>query len=144
MEVLFSPDDSPARRLLQILRRSEESIYFLAYSFTANSLAEAILDRAAEGVIVAGVMDAGQAVSNTGGEYERFRQAGLDVRLDGVPGLMHHKVIVIDEETVVFGSYNFSNNAETRNDENLLIMNDPDIAASFLDVFKRIQAEAEP
>lgn len=144
VEVLFSPEDGAARRLLQLLRRAEHSIYFLAYSFTSDSLAGVILDRAADGVTVAGVMDAGQAVSNTGGEYDHFRQAGLDVRLDGGDGLLHHKVIIIDETIVAFGSYNFSASADQRNDENLLILHSPDIAAAFLANFRRIQAEAQP
>ena len=45
---------------------------------------------------VSGVMDAGQVVSNQGTEYDPFLQDGLDVRLDGLDGLMHHKVMIID------------------------------------------------
>ncbi len=51
---------------------------------------------------------------------------------------MHHKVIIIDREIVILGSYNFSASAEERNDENTLIIHNPDIAALFLDEFTRI------
>ena len=45
-------------------------------------------------------------------EYGKMKQAGLDVYTDGNPWSMHHKVIIIDDETVIFGSFNFSDNAD--------------------------------
>ena len=51
---------------------------------------------------------------------------------------MHHKVIVIDGRTVILGSFNFFRNAAEDNDENLLIIDDPAVAARFLDEFCRV------
>ncbi|MFN8558328.1 MAG: phospholipase D-like domain-containing protein [Dehalococcoidia bacterium] len=51
---------------------------------------------------------------------------------------MHHKVIVIDARTVIFGSFNFSQNAARDNDENLLIVDDPAVARRFLEEFCRV------
>jgi len=51
---------------------------------------------------------------------------------------MHHKVFIIDNATVVTGSFNPSQNADTRNDENMLIIHDPSIAARFLEEFYRL------
>ena len=65
------------------------------------------------------------------------------MRRDGIDGLLHHKVFIIDEKIVVMGSYNFSQNAEERNDENLLIIYDPVIAEQFLFEFKRVQEQAQ-
>lgn len=138
VEVYFSPDDSVQSRLLELLETASKSIYFLAYSFTADELGEAVRSRATAGVKVAGVVDEGQGISNTGSEFDAFLQAGLDVRLDGLDGLMHHKVIIIDEQIIVTGSYNFSRNAEETNDENVLIIHDPATASSFLEEFWRI------
>ncbi len=118
-------------------------ISFLAFSFTSDDLANAILERAAAGVDVAGVMDEGQVQSNIGTQYDAFRRAGLDVRLDANPDKMHHKVFVIDGKIVVTGSYNFSNNAETRNDENTLILYNQEIAVQYLAEFQRIFQAAE-
>ncbi len=144
LEVYFSPDDGVSRRLVELLSGARESIYFMAYSFTSDELGEAIRERASAGVTVAGVMDADQARSNIGTEYDPFRQVGLDVRLDGNKGLMHHKVLIIDEQIVVTGSYNFSRSAEKRNDENVLIIFDPQIAKKFLEEFRRVYAQAQP
>ena len=84
-----------------------------------------------------------QIKSNQGGEYDTFARAGLDVRQDGIDGLMHHKVFVIDEQIVITGSYNFSRSAEERNDENILVIYNTDIAQEFLKEFERVQAQTE-
>jgi phosphatidylserine/phosphatidylglycerophosphate/cardiolipin synthase-like enzyme len=144
VEVYFSPDDGVAAAILPLLSSAKESIYFLAYSFTANDLGEAILERAKAGVQVHGVMEKDQVASNRGTEFDPFRQAGLDVRLDGNPGQMHHKVFIIDRAIVIFGSYNFSASAEEQNDENLLVIYNPQIAAEFLKEFERVYAVAQP
>jgi phosphatidylserine/phosphatidylglycerophosphate/cardiolipin synthase-like enzyme len=141
IEVYFSPDDGVASRLLNLIQSASESLYFMAFSFTSDELANAILERAQNGVVVAGVMEESQVESNVGTDYDRFRQAGLDVRLDGNPRNMHHKVILIDNRLVVTGSYNFSNSAETRNDENVLVFHDPRIAAQVMAEFERIFAD---
>ncbi len=142
LENYFSPDDGVSDVIVDLLSDAQESIYFMAYSFTSDSISEVIQARAAEGVTVAGVMDYSQMKSNKGGEYDTFAQAGYDVRTDGIKGLMHHKVFIIDEQIVITGSYNFSRSAEERNDENILVIYNTDIAQEFLKEFERVQAEA--
>ena len=122
---------------------AEESIYFLAYSFTSDEIANAMLERLRAGVTISGILEENQVNSNQGGEYERLQTAGLDIRLDGNPRNMHHKVILIDEHITITGSYNFSNNAEKINDENVIIFYNPQITARFLDEFKRLYAQAQ-
>jgi phosphatidylserine/phosphatidylglycerophosphate/cardiolipin synthase-like enzyme len=141
LDFYFSPDDRVAASLLDLLDNARESIYFLAYSFTSDALGAAIRERAAAGVTVEGVMDTEQVQSNLGTEFDAFRAAGLDVRLDGNPGLMHHKVMIIDESIVVTGSYNFTNSAEASNDENVVVIYDRAIAGQFLGEFRRVFAQ---
>lgn len=143
VDVYFSPDDGVQAILLDILSDAQESIYFMAFSFTADELGDVIRERAEAGVTVAGVMDEEQVKSNQGTEYDAFRQAGLDVYIDGNPGQMHHKIMIVDESIVIVGSYNFTNSAETRNDENLLVIYNEEIAAQFLEEFKRIYGQAK-
>ncbi|HET7011038.1 MAG TPA: phospholipase D-like domain-containing protein, partial [Anaerolineales bacterium] len=124
-------------RLVELLGQARSSIDVMAFAFTSESIADAILERAASGVRVRIVMDEDQA-ANLGSQYGRFLEAGLDVRLDGNPNKMHHKVIIIDGAIVVTGSYNFSRSAEEFNDENLVIVRDPGVAAAFQEEFERV------
>ena len=89
-------------------------------------------------------MEAEQVASNVGTEYDAFRAAGLDVHLDGNSGQMHHKVMIIDDQIVIMGSYNFTASAEKANDENLIVIYNTDIASQYLREFKRVYALAQP
>lgn len=137
LEAYFAPDDGVAARVVALIESATRRIDFLAYSFTSDEMAQAMVARAAAGVAVRGVMDASQA-EGSGTEYGRLRLAGIPVRLDGNPGLMHHKVILVDGQAVLTGSYNFSRSAEERNDENIVLAFDPWLAASFLQEFERV------
>lgn len=143
VDTFFSPDDGVLAALVPLLEGAQESIYFLAYSFTSNQLGGIIREKAQAEITIAGVMDEEQVHLNQGTEFDPFRQAELDVRMDGIEGLMHHKVFIIDEKIVAFGSYNFSQNAEERNDENVIIIYSPVIAEQFLFEFQRVLEQAQ-
>jgi phosphatidylserine/phosphatidylglycerophosphate/cardiolipin synthase-like enzyme len=143
IETYFSPDDGTAAQIINAIQNAEESIRFLAFSFTSDPIAEALLERAESGVEVTGVFEESQYFSNTGTEFDRLLNAGLDVRLDGNERNMHHKVFIIDGEIVVTGSYNFSRSAEERNDENILIIYSPELAAQYLAEFERVFKKAQ-
>lgn len=143
IDTYFSPDDGVQPILVDIVNTANESIYFMAFSFTADPIGDAMRERAREGVTVAGVMDVEQIASNVGTEFDAFRQAGLNVLQDGNDGQMHHKIIIIDESIVIVGSYNFSNSAETRNDENLIVIYSDAIAKLFVEEFQRIYEVAK-
>jgi len=134
----FSPDDGALSQIASVLNGAEESIHFLTFSFTTNELGDIVREKAEAGLTVRGVMDEEQVSSNQGTEYDPFKQAELDVRIDGIEGQMHHKVFIVDESIVIVGSYNFSRAAEERNDENLLIIYNEAIAQQFMLEFQRV------
>ena len=142
VDTYFSPDDGVQAALVPLLSNAQESIYFLAYSFTSNQFGDIVRAKAEQGLTIEGVMDAEQVRSNQGTEYDPFQQAHLQVREDGNEGLMHHKVFIIDGKIVAFGSYNFSQSAETNNDENLIIVYSEPIAQQFLQEFRRVWNQA--
>jgi phosphatidylserine/phosphatidylglycerophosphate/cardiolipin synthase-like enzyme len=145
VEVYFSPDDHVADRIVELLVSAHESIYFMAYNFTSDDIGNAIRQQAQAGLNVVGLMDEDQVKSSQGSEYDAFMQAGLNVRVDGNPeGLMHHKVIIIDEKIVITGSYNFTASAEEDNDENVVILFSPAAAETYMGEFWRIHDQTEP
>jgi phosphatidylserine/phosphatidylglycerophosphate/cardiolipin synthase-like enzyme len=138
----FSPDDGCTAQLLKVIQNARQSIYFLAYSFTSDDLAKALIERLQQGVKIEGVMERSQVESNSGSDYDRFRSAGLDVRLDANPNQMHDKVMIIDSQIVVTGSFNFTYSAENTNDENMLVIYNPQVAGLYLAEFERIFNQA--
>jgi phosphatidylserine/phosphatidylglycerophosphate/cardiolipin synthase-like enzyme len=137
VEIYFSPDDGVAQHLLDLVDSAQQNICFLAFSFTSDELADALLAAHKDGVQIAGVFEESQVNSNgTSGEYDTLRSAGLDVWIDANPRNMHNKVFVVDGQVVWTGSYNFSASAEKKNDENAMVIHNPEIAALY-------QAECE-
>ncbi|HVG97435.1 MAG TPA: phospholipase D-like domain-containing protein [Chloroflexota bacterium] len=137
IETLFSPQDDPDELLLRYVRAAKSKIDFLAFSFTDDTLGQAVMERAKAGVKVRGVFETTGSETKYA-EYGPMKAAGLEVYQDGNPYVLHHKVFVIDDRITVFGSYNFSDNAATSNDENMLIVDDPALAASFAGEVERM------
>lgn len=141
INVLFAAEDRVSIRLAELLARAESQIRFMAFAFTHNEIGETMLFGAQNGVDVKGIFE------TLGSETEysmmgRMHCADVSVRQDGNPHVMHHKVIVIDERIVVTGSFNFSENADKSNDENLLVIDNSDIAEYYIEEFDRRWVEA--
>lgn len=141
VENYFAPEDPTVEAIVRAIRGARERIVFMAFAFTHPKIADAVLERARAGVEVHGVFETAGAEAPAS-QFRRLRQAGVDVVKDGNPYTMHHKVFVIDRRVVIFGSYNFSRNAERDNDENFLIVADPAMAARFEAEFARVYEQA--
>jgi phosphatidylserine/phosphatidylglycerophosphate/cardiolipin synthase-like enzyme len=142
IRTLFAAEDDVLSVILEEIRAANTAVRFMAFSFTVDEIADAIQDRAANGAVVQGIFE-------TVGSQTRFSEltrlwcAGLQVRQDGNPFILHHKVFIIDDDTVLTGSFNFSDNATRSNDENMVIIQDRDLTAQYLAEFQRRWAEAK-
>lgn len=138
ISVIFTSEDPALQQsIVPLVGSATKSIRFLAFSFTDDPLAEAMIQRAQSGVNVAGVFE--KVGSDTEhAELKTLFCAQVPVRQDGNGSFMHNKVIVVDERYVITGSLNFSTNAEESNDENVIIIDNPDIAKLYLQNFERI------
>jgi phosphatidylserine/phosphatidylglycerophosphate/cardiolipin synthase-like enzyme len=142
VEVYFSPQDGVAKYVLQRLNAAKRSIHFMTFSYTEDKISDAMIAKVKAGLAVRGVFES-QNAGGSGADFNRLRQGGVDVLEDGNCYILHHKVIVIDERTVITGSYNFTGSAEKDNDENLVIVDDPNLARAYLDEFERVYAQAQ-
>jgi HKD family nuclease len=148
----FSPSTSAEggakKAILDELAQAHKSIQFLAFSYADKDIGQAMLDKAGQGVKVEGVFETSQAHSqystwNQMAPQQAHLNGNLDVRMDGNPALMHHKVIIVDDSTLITGSFNFSHNAQSSNDENMIVIhNAPDLVAMYKAEFQRIQSIA--
>jgi len=139
--IRFAPEDEPFDSLVQLVALANESIRFMAFSFTEDELGAVMRARASEGVVVQGIFET-RGSETAYSEMPAMFCAGLEVRQDGNPGTFHHKVIIIDDFVVVTGSMNFSDNAADSNDENVIAIADPAIGRLYREEFVRRWAEA--
>jgi phosphatidylserine/phosphatidylglycerophosphate/cardiolipin synthase-like enzyme len=138
VEVYFSTHDRIADKLTAKIREAKKSIHFLAFSYTHDGMGRAMSEKASAGVEVKGVFEKSQAASGYS-EYGKMKGVnGFEVYLDANPRNMHHKVIILDDETVVAGSFNFSDGADKQNDENVVIIRSRAVAKQFADEFQRV------
>lgn len=145
IESYFAPEAKLVPRILAELAKADSEILFMAFSFTHEDLGEAILDLAGDGIDIRGVFETSgsESVYSYYGDMVDIDLPNLQVRQDGNPRVMHHKVFIIDRRTVIFGSYNFSRSANRNNDENLLVVHDAQFAGYFVEEFEAVWAEAK-
>ena len=130
--------DNAMNQVIPLLRKAKHSILILAFSLRDRLLQhELIRAKQERGVELKIWIDSGQYLSGAKQSVLSFKElatAGGFLKICRKPdgGLLHHKVIVVDENIIVLGSMNFSRNAVNSNDENFLIIeNAPDLARDF-------------
>lgn len=143
IETYFAPHDRPADKMIAAIGETRKTLDFLAFSFTHDGIGRAVENRARAGVVIRGVFEKSQAASGHS-EYGYFKSLGLSVFLDANPRNMHHKAMILDDQTTLGGSFNFSANADKSNDENLVIIRgNPAVAEKFESEFRRIYDAAK-
>ena len=101
-----------------------------AFSFTSESIANELIAAHHRGITVKILFDRSQ-MGEKNSKFEFLKNAGLNVKIDHVSGLAHNKVLVIDEQKVLTGSYNFTNAAEKRNADNIIMINNSQLAKHY-------------
>lgn len=140
VENYFSPEDEVMAKLVTLVGSAKKSIHFIAFTYTHADLSSAMIARAKAGVQVAGVIENRGASQ---GALVPLFCAKLPVKTDGNKYTMHHKVIIIDGEIVITGSYNFTKSADDSNDDNVLIIHSPAVAALYEQEYQKLYAIGE-
>jgi len=141
VKVLFSPEagEEILETLVARIGGAEKRIYILMYSFTLDELAYALIARHKDGMDLRVVMDRRQAGQEKAVD-EALVEAGVPVmRLGGSNGgYMHIKMMIVDD-AVITGSYNWSQGATEKNDENLVIIEDEEeVLKAHLEKFEKL------
>ncbi len=137
IEVLFSPQGGCADAIVRAIEGAEKRIGVQAYFFTSGEIADALAAAAKRGVQVMVILDSSQRKI----EYSPWRdlkKAGVRVLFDKEHKTANNKIILIDDDTVITGSYNYTKAAEKDNAENLLIIRgDAEVFDQFRRNFKK-------
>lgn len=130
-QVYFSPKGGCTDAIIRELNKAKSTVLVQAYSFTSAPIAKALLNAHKRGVKVEVILDKSQRTD----QYSSatfFYNSGIPVKIDSQHAIAHNKVMVIDGETVITGSFNFTKAAEENNAENLLIMHDKKLASLYI------------
>jgi phosphatidylserine/phosphatidylglycerophosphate/cardiolipin synthase-like enzyme len=142
--VFFSPKGGCEQAILRELKAARREILVQAYSFTSEPLTMALIDAKKRGVHVEVLLDH----SNEKEKYSDLRlfmEHGLPPLIDANHPIAHNKVMIIDKKIIVTGSYNFTNQAEHENAENMLILKGhPELVSSYRQTFLSHKAHCKP
>lgn len=143
VKIHFSPDDHfRSNYLIPLLVSAKQSVHFMAFAFTSTDIANTLVTLKQQGIEIKGVFDKSQS-GQSYSQYDDLAKLNVDVLLDGNSYKLHHKVMIIDHRYVVTGSYNFTQNAESNNDENSLIIDSTNLAAIYEKEFSRVYQQAK-
>lgn len=141
--VFFSPGGGAAQGIVDMLAQAKTTVLVQAFSFTSAPLAKALKDAHDRGVKVQVILDKSQRAERYSG-LTYLQHAGIAVRIDAQHQIAHNKVMVVDNRWVLTGSYNFTKSAEFENAENLLVVEDSNLARIYTTNWLAHAAHSEP
>jgi phosphatidylserine/phosphatidylglycerophosphate/cardiolipin synthase-like enzyme len=131
MEIYFSPKGGCTEAVVREIESSQSSILVQAYSFTSAPIAKALVEAHRRGIDIRAILDHKQATEEYS-EADFLQHAGIPVLIDSEHAIAHNKVMIVDRNVVITGSFNFTKQAEHSNAENLLVIRDQATAEKYL------------
>jgi phosphatidylserine/phosphatidylglycerophosphate/cardiolipin synthase-like enzyme len=127
MRILFAPDHAPEMEMMKQMLKAKKRIDFAIFTFSKSSgIDDTMIARSAAGIKVRGALDARQA-NQEWAATRPVKNAGAElytVRAQGNLGKLHHKLMVIDGQVTIVGSFNYTGPANKFNDENIIVIGD--------------------
>src|SRR6266851_26224 len=138
----FSPKGGCTDAVVAEIKNAHREILVLAYSFTSKPIAQALVDAKLRGVHVEVILDHSNE-KEAYSDLKFFVEQGLAPVIDPTHAIAHNKVMVIDGRTLITGSFNFTNQAEAENAENLLVIKGhPELVGAYRSNFQSHKAHS--
>lgn len=139
LDIAVQEIDNP--RIVNEILKAKTSAYFMMFTFAkSTTIDDALITKMKGGSFeVVGVLDGTQSAHKCS-PHKTLMNNDAKLRRETLPdsGKLHHKLIVLDDHTVIGESFNYTGPANRYNDENLFLVRDPDVAALFKDEVKRV------
>ncbi|ELW2866249.1 phospholipase D family protein [Salmonella enterica] len=146
IEAGFSPEGSAQQLVLDAIKSAKSNIRMMAYSFTAPDIMRALIAARNRGVDVKIVIDKeGNTNRSSRAAINLVTNAGIELRTDDNYKIQHDKVMIIDDNSIQTGSFNYTASAERYNSENaIVIRNQPELAQQYLEHWRSRWEQGKP
>ena len=141
-QVYFSPHGGCQDAIVREIGKSKQEILVQAYSFTSKEIAKALIDAHKRGVHVETILDKSNKSQKYSAADFTFNM-GIPTFIDAQHAIAHNKIMVVDKETVITGSFNFTKAAEEKNAENLLILKSKELAKQYIDNWNKHKGHSQ-
>ena len=142
VQVYFSPNGGCTDAIVREIGKAKKEILVQAYSFTSKDIAKALVDAHKRGIKTEIILDkSNRSAKYSSGDFTAHM--GIPTYIDSAHTIAHNKIMVIDKETVITGSFNFTKAAEEHNAENLLILKSTDLAKQYIANWNKHKGHSE-
>jgi len=142
VEVYFSPHGGSTRAIIEEISGAKSEILVQASSFTSDRIAKALVEAHKRGIDVEAILDKSQRTGKCS-SATFLAHVGIPTYVDDKHAIAHNEIMIIDEETVITGSFNFTKAAEEKNAENLLILHSKELGRVYLDNWQKHKGHSE-
>ncbi|MGV3586026.1 MAG: phospholipase D-like domain-containing protein [Adhaeribacter sp.] len=142
-QAYFSPGETCLNAIISGINKAQRSLKICVFTISDDRITRAILQAHRKGIQVKILTD-NEKLFDKGSDIRELAQVGVPVRIDNSPNHMHHKFAILDDKTVLTGSYNWTRSAALYNHENLITSGDTNLVKDFGHEFDRLWAEMVP
>lgn len=135
IKVCFTPGERCDQEIISEINHENKRVWVQAYYLTSRNIINAIISAKERGADVRVILDKSQDRSKRISIIEAIGRHAIPVWVDNTVSIAHNKIIILGDNEVITGSYNFTKSAQDRNAENLLIIKSNKVAWEYSDNF---------
>ncbi len=136
ISVCFTPPSRCGNFIVEKIKEAKQSIYIQAYGFTSKKIIDALIEAKNRGVEIEIILDRSNFHKKKQNIIRLLESNQITIYQDKVAGIAHNKVMIIDSKKVITGSFNFTENADKNNAENVIILDDINVANKYYQNWK--------
>ena len=137
-ECYFFPNPANEQRVVNMFRTCKKTLDVAIFTFTRDSIAQALLEAYQRGVKVRCIGDDGNSKVK-GSDVRLLASVGIPCKTDNnLRFHMHNKMAILDNSVVITGSFNWTSQAVNKNQDNILFIEDKNIANQYTDYYNQI------
>lgn len=139
----FSPGETCRNAIIKQIGEARKDLLVCVFTISDDIITESLIAAHNRGVAIRLITDNDKSLDK-GSDIEQLARKGILVRMDTSPNHMHHKFMVVDQHSVLTGSYNWTRGAARFNHENIIVTKDQVTVQAFAHEFDRLWLTMAP
>ncbi len=136
-DAFFSPGEACRTVIINQIKAAVNNLQICVFTISDDQITDAIITAHMRGTEIKIITDNDKSLDE-GSDIEQIATLGIAVKMDRTPNHMHHKFMVVDDKSLITGSYNWTRSAARFNHENILLTKDGGVVKSFLKEFDQL------
>ena len=136
-KVSFSPGEDCLNDIVELMQSADKYLDICVFTISDNRISDEIIRAFNRGIEIRIISD-NEKMNDDGSDIKMLSTTGISIKIDHSPSHMHHKYMIVDEISVLTGSYNWTKSAAEYNQENIIITDNDEIVTGFIDNFTQL------